>query len=177
MTQCSSGIHAPSLTAGEVYLASWGKTGTPSAVLLLPTEKLHEVGVPSDYTMESLGLVDDVPSCYVYDHHKKSFRWRDGYEEGGPFVSKRYYPVIFFNGSTFLPKSPGKVTARWLPAGDLRVLDITDSAVRKLIGHASQVRKFLSDREKALAASNAKCKHALWQKMPRRQSFSRMADF
>ncbi|KJZ70216.1 hypothetical protein HIM_10402 [Hirsutella minnesotensis 3608] len=58
---------------GEVYLTREGPNAR-SAVLLLPTENLHDVGVP--YTLDRLGLTKRIPECYEYSRREKIFRWR-----------------------------------------------------------------------------------------------------
>ncbi|KJZ67928.1 hypothetical protein HIM_12683 [Hirsutella minnesotensis 3608] len=125
---------------GEVYLTREGPNAR-SAVLLLPTENLHEVGVP--YTLDRLGLTKHIPECYEYSRREKIFRWRKGYEDGGHLVHQRQYPVMYFDGLDF----PRKSAVGWVAAKDLGILDSDDAKVWKLVEHAGQVRRYLSERE------------------------------
>ncbi|KJZ70002.1 hypothetical protein HIM_10613 [Hirsutella minnesotensis 3608] len=125
---------------GEVYLTREGPNAR-SAVLLLPTENLHDVGVP--YTLDRLGLIKHIPECYEYSRCEKIFRWRKGYEDGGQLVHQRQYPVMYFDGLDF----PRKSAVGWVAAGDLGILDLDDAKFCKLVEHAGQVRRYLSERE------------------------------
>ncbi|KJZ70518.1 hypothetical protein HIM_10104 [Hirsutella minnesotensis 3608] len=125
---------------GEVYLTREGPNAR-SAVLLLPTENLHEVGVP--YTLDRLGLTKHIPECYEYSRREKIFRWRKGYEDGGHLVHQRQYPVMYFDGLDF----PRTSAVGWVAAEDLGILDSEDAKVCKLVEHAGQVRRYLSQRE------------------------------
>ncbi|KAH6961728.1 hypothetical protein BKA56DRAFT_456941, partial [Ilyonectria sp. MPI-CAGE-AT-0026] len=125
-------------TPGEVYLAFWKKSKEWSAVLLLPTSNLDDVGVPS--TLENLGLAENVPACYDYDAQANSFEWRQGYKDGESFVAKRQFPVMYFDGQDF----PAKSAVGWVAVEDLRTLDARTGP--SLVPYYQSVRKFLNHR-------------------------------
>ncbi|XP_044715207.1 uncharacterized protein HRG_11184 [Hirsutella rhossiliensis] len=131
------------LTPGEVYLAF--KSDAWSPVLLLPTDNLHDVGLP--ITIEALGLTKNVPHCYEYDREEKSFRWRKEYEGGGRLFAERQYPIIFFDGLDF----PERSSVGWVAARDLRSFDLMDANIDKRIKHVGRVRQFVNEREKSRA--------------------------
>ncbi|KAM4061610.1 hypothetical protein HRG_013244 [Hirsutella rhossiliensis] len=134
---------ARSLTPGEVYLAF--KSDAWSPVLLLPTDNLHDVGLP--ITIEALGLTKNVPHCYEYDREEKSFRWRKEYEGGGRLFAERQYPIIFFDCLDF----PERSSVGWVAARDLRSFDLMDANIDKRIKHVGRVRQFVNEREKSRA--------------------------
>ncbi|KAM4062530.1 hypothetical protein HRG_011250 [Hirsutella rhossiliensis] len=126
-----------------LYLAF--KSDAWSPVLLLPTDNLHDVGLP--ITIEALGLTKNVPHCYEYDREEKSFRWRKEYEGGGRLFAERQYPIIFFDCLDF----PERSSVGWVAARDLRSFDLMDANIDKRIKHVGQVRQFVNEREKSRA--------------------------
>ncbi|UPL00067.1 hypothetical protein LCI18_011001 [Fusarium solani-melongenae] len=105
-------------TAGEVYQVYWRMLKKWAAAMVLPLENLERFGVED--SIESLGLLKSLPSCYTYDSLAKTFQWSEGYEAGGKYVSKREFPVMFFNGASFLNMSE----VAWVPAKDLNPPEI-----------------------------------------------------
>lgn len=134
--------------SGQVYLGFWEMSKEWSAVLLLPTANLEDVGVPG--TIEDLGLADIVPSCYDYNQHTKKFGWRDGYEDGGRLASQREFPVMYFDGLPF----PAKSAVGWVAAKNLRAFNPDDPS-SSLIPNLRLVRKFLSERQRRQLAETA----------------------
>ncbi|KAL6406046.1 hypothetical protein AUP68_10607 [Ilyonectria robusta] len=122
-------------TPGEVYLAFWKSW---SAVLLLPMSNLDDVGVTG--SLESLGLAENVPTCYDYDTQANSFEWREGYKTGQSLVTEREFPVMYFDGQDF----PAKSAVGWVAARDLRIFDA--KAGPSLVPYYQSVRKFLRHR-------------------------------
>ncbi|KAF7548740.1 hypothetical protein G7Z17_g6861 [Cylindrodendrum hubeiense] len=94
-------------TPGNIYFAFRNKSKEWSAALLLPKTDLEEVGVPG--TLDSLGLMDDMPACYSYNKDTDTFRWRKGYRDGQSLVKQRQFPVMFFDGRAF----PEKTEVGW----------------------------------------------------------------
>ncbi|KAM6511467.1 hypothetical protein FALCPG4_016471 [Fusarium falciforme] len=105
-------------TAGEVYQVYWRMLKKWTAAIVLPLENLERLGVED--SIESLGLLKSLPSCYSYDSLTKTFQWSKGYEASGKNVSKREFPVMFFNGSPF----PDGSEVAWVPAKDLNPPEI-----------------------------------------------------
>ncbi|KAJ4328656.1 hypothetical protein N0V84_000846 [Fusarium piperis] len=105
-------------TPGEVYQVYWRVLKKWTAALILPLENLDKVGVPE--SIEDLGLLKSLPPCYTYDSTAKTIRWSKGYEAGGKFISKREFPVMFFNGVPFSDRSE----VAWVPSKDLQPPEI-----------------------------------------------------
>ncbi|RSL59484.1 hypothetical protein CEP53_005788 [Fusarium sp. AF-6] len=105
-------------TPGEVYQVYWRMLKKWTAAVILPLENLERFGI--DDSIESLGLLKSLPSCYTHDSLTKTFQWNRGYETGGKQVSKREFPVMFFSGSPF----PDMSEVAWVPAKDLKPPEI-----------------------------------------------------
>lgn len=105
-------------TPGEVYQVYWRMLKKWTAAIVLPLENLERFGIED--SIESLGLLKSLPSCYTYDALAKTFKWSKGCEAGGNNVSKREFPVMFFNGSPF----PDASEVAWVPAKDLNPPEI-----------------------------------------------------
>lgn len=132
-------IEAPK--PGELYITFQEKSNEWSAVLLLPMTNLEEVGVP--YTLKSLGLVP-APKCYVYTpDDDETFQWSEGYEDGGPLMGDRWYPVLYFDGREF----PSKNATGWIHCRHLRSLNLGDATARELIGYADQASSYVEKRD------------------------------
>ncbi|KAF4978539.1 hypothetical protein FDECE_18198 [Fusarium decemcellulare] len=125
---------------GQIYRVYWKSSKQWLAALLLPMHNLQDVGIPN--SIEGLGLLEDLPKCYAYDPRRKNFSWEEGYEDDGPRVSMRKFPVMFFDGSPF----PSKSTVAWVSAGDL---EIYDASAQSLTEHNQQVLEYLEARERA----------------------------
>ncbi|KAI2627650.1 hypothetical protein GGR54DRAFT_425927 [Hypoxylon sp. NC1633] len=66
-----------------------------------------------DTDLQHTGLLKKTshpPSCYIYKNNNKIVGWADGYEDGGPKIQSRKFPVMFFDEAQ---------TVAWLPARDL----------------------------------------------------------
>ncbi|KAJ3459355.1 hypothetical protein MRS44_015428 [Fusarium solani] len=124
-------------TPGEVYQVYWRMLKKWTAAIVLPLENLERFGVED--SIESLGLLKSLPSCYTYDSLAKTFRWSKAYETDGKYISKREFPVMFFNGAPF----PDMSEVAWVPAKDLKPPEICalEPAVQR------QVLDFLAARE------------------------------
>ncbi|KAI8710478.1 hypothetical protein NCS52_01564800 [Fusarium sp. LHS14.1] len=94
----------PDPIPGRIYMAysEMGRNWLPA--LLLPHTGLEEFGIPS--TLESLGLIEHLPQCYVYDPATKHLTRKDEYECGGPRFLEREFPVLYFDGNKFPDGSP-----------------------------------------------------------------------
>ncbi|KAK4074643.1 hypothetical protein Purlil1_12920 [Purpureocillium lilacinum] len=119
-------IATENLTPGDVYLV-WEQSEGWSAVLLLPTNDPNNDGVSA--TFENLGLPANPPVCYVFDRRSNTYKWRRGYEDGGPHVTKRFYPVMYLDDHS----SPTRTTG-WLAAAQFLAYD--DKVARSLDSYA-----------------------------------------
>lgn len=120
------------LKPGQVYLV-WERSKSWSAVLLLPTDAMVDIGVPE--TLETLGLSANLPECYEIDTRSKTCKWREGYEDDGPYAAERLYPVMDFDG----PKVPKK-RARWLAASEFKPYD---EEIARSLDYFPQIQDYL----------------------------------
>ncbi|RSL47248.1 hypothetical protein CEP54_013483 [Fusarium duplospermum] len=150
-------------TPGIVYLAYRKSTKTWIPALVLPRNNLHKVGLST--TVESLGLVENVPKCYVYDPGTKCLEWKAQYEDGGSLVAQRQFPVVYFDATAF----PSKDAAGWVGTGDLQELDLSDASP-SLEPHFSLARDFVAKR----LGTTADCKNLSPLAIPDTQADSEM---
>ncbi|KAK5659004.1 hypothetical protein OQA88_1091 [Cercophora sp. LCS_1] len=108
--------------AGHVYSI---KKGYPSAVLLLALGDLEHIGVEGSLHTTSFARCGALPSCF--QRHDERLLWANGFEDNGPRVSERQYPVLFFNRETcFSPEGLLQLQENrleWRAAQDLQPLD------------------------------------------------------
>lgn len=139
----TAGIVSP--IPGQIYLGYWSKAKNSWPVLLLPTANLEDVGVPG--TLEGLGLLKSLPTCYRYNTTTETLDWKEGFENGGGKVAQRRFPIMFFDDAF---KFPSESQVAWLPARDLEVLDL-ESPVASDVPHIRSVRAYLRSRSQTLS--------------------------
>lgn len=105
-TKTVSGITNP--VPAELYLGYWSKNKTNYGVLVLPWHDLSSCGLSGH--LKYTGLLSRAPKCYRITADGDIAGWAEGYEDDGPLVTKRDFPVMYFDGS----RSVG-----WLRARDL----------------------------------------------------------
>lgn len=142
--QAFEGVADP--VGGEVYLGVWGRQGW-YAVVLLPRgpdfgdPRFSSTGIPG--TLRNTRLLKKVPPCYKYTPgNSKLSGWAKGYEDGGPLVTERRFPVIFFDAEEF----PGRCSTGWIRAKNLRPYS------RAEVPYLHVVDRYVSARNKARAA-------------------------
>ncbi|KAJ4179029.1 hypothetical protein NW755_012767 [Fusarium falciforme] len=118
-SQVVSGIMNPK--AGEIYAAYWKSSRSFYPVLILPWGSFQHIGFKG--TLLDTGLLDDTPSCYAADG--EAGEWAEGYEEGGALVSKRQFPVVYFDELKF----PEESSVGWVPVADLKHFDSHDMSI------------------------------------------------
>lgn len=118
-SQVVSGIRNPK--AGEIYAAYWKSSRSFYPVLILPWGSFQHIGFKG--TLLDTGLLDDTPSCYAADG--ETGEWAEGYEEGGALVSKRQFPVVYFDELKF----PEESSVGWVPVADLKHFDPHDMSI------------------------------------------------
>lgn len=136
-------------TPGIVYLTYRETTKSWLPALVLPRNNLHKVGLST--TLECLGLMENVPTCYVYDPGTKYLEWKSEYQDGGSLLAGRQFPVVYFDAMTF----PGKDSAAWVGTGDLHELDLSDASSSCLEPSFSLARDFVAKR---LGTTTTDCK-------------------
>ncbi|KAL1868032.1 hypothetical protein VTK73DRAFT_3879 [Phialemonium thermophilum] len=101
---------------GELYLAYWSQDKTKYAAILLPWGDLAVAGMRG--RLSNTALVASAPRCYLIDRLSQEIKgWAKGYEDGGPLVTQREFPVMYFDRF----RSVG-----WLKAKHLSLFDMED---------------------------------------------------
>ena len=109
--------------AGELYLGCWQSHWY--AVLVLPTDGSTIPGIPLSIFETSL-MRRYLPTCYKYAEDRQSiYGWAKDYEDGGPHVHKRRFPVLYIDDDDDLEPGadfvlPSSQSLAWLPVGRLR---------------------------------------------------------
>ena len=85
--------------SGELYLGYWAKTKTKYPVIILPLGDLKAAGLNGNLLQTS--LQKNIPKCYKVTHPTPGTvaieGWAKDYEDGGPKVTKREFPVMYFD--------------------------------------------------------------------------------
>lgn len=113
------------LRPGEIYEIRRGD-GKFYPGILLPLAGLEEIGICG--SLATLFQYASGPVCYRYAGDQ-IVGWRDGYEDGGPLVTQRRYPVLLLDEGDF-PVPPPEVRFElpkqsvydWSAAHDFRTL-------------------------------------------------------
>jgi hypothetical protein len=91
---------------GGLYLGFWRSRSAKYQtgwypVVVLPTGDFEPVGMRGK--IADTDLVKHIPVCYKSEK-KSILGWAGGYEDGGPFITKRKFPVMWFeDGQVFPP--------------------------------------------------------------------------
>ncbi|KAF4997711.1 hypothetical protein FDECE_12018 [Fusarium decemcellulare] len=117
-------------TPNEVYVAYWPMSKSWFAVLVLSFDDV-----------EKFGLIGSMPPCYDFNKHTGQVEWKQGYEDDGPLVVEREFPVIFLDGANALDKG----AIGWVAAKDLQSFD-NEGSQASLIPHYDSVRAFIRNR-------------------------------
>ncbi|KAK7419642.1 hypothetical protein QQX98_003233 [Neonectria punicea] len=122
---------------GEIYAAHYPRLRFLYPVLVLPWASF-------DHFKWKASLLRVTPACYLFD--KKVDRhprgWAKGYEDGGPLVGQRQYPVIYFDGRRF----PDQSDVDWVSVSSFKAFDPNDTN----IGHRNSVAAFLQNKDSRL---------------------------
>ncbi|KAK4199289.1 hypothetical protein QBC40DRAFT_307633 [Triangularia verruculosa] len=111
----------------------------PFIILPWTEEKLTSAGL-LDSSLEDVGLfVDVVPKCYEYERDernqvKRIKGWAEGYEDGGPLVKKREFPVLHIDSDDRSDWRCG-----WIEAKHLVPFDFNESSE---IPYSSTAREY-----------------------------------
>lgn len=110
---------------GQLYRA-WYRGDGFYAALMLPLGSFATVGVLGD--IDGMDCLKAAPKCYRRSKGHIS-GWADGYEDGGPKVRERRFPIMYLEESASLSFQDGLVippSLGWVAAKDLRSLDVSD---------------------------------------------------
>ncbi|KAK7408432.1 hypothetical protein QQX98_009417 [Neonectria punicea] len=127
---------------GDIYSGFYFGSKVWYAVLVLSgvgADMDMDIGMPG--TMQELGLTEPLPPCCDFDTQTGLLSWRKGYEDGGPFVNERQFPVLYFDGLAF----PDRSSVGWLEAKNLAPLDM-NSPTFQLVPNYKSVVRFLKNR-------------------------------
>jgi len=84
---------------GQLYLSYWAVERRDYVVLILPWGELEPAGLSG--TLAATGLLSSTPRCYRLDPVTGEISgWANGYQDGGPNVHKREFPVFYFDGKS-----------------------------------------------------------------------------
>lgn len=121
---------------GELYRLRYGDAYW--VVLMLPTGSFETVGMVGGIADTEL-VADHIPKCYLSNKgEKKIYGWADNYKDGGPFICRRTFPVMYLNGLD-IPRHgvfeiPDGERFSWVPAKDLRPFNFVDSECQSAHG-------------------------------------------
>jgi len=83
---------------GELYLGYWTKTKSKFAIVVLPLTGSVGVTSHASGSLHSIGLLPNAPRCFTVNKATHTITgWAKGYEDGGPLVTKREFPVVYFD--------------------------------------------------------------------------------
>ncbi|KAK4176397.1 hypothetical protein QBC36DRAFT_290542 [Triangularia setosa] len=124
----NSGIPNPTLSGLYTGYCTADQKQHPVVVLPWDEENLNSAGL-LELTLESAGLFSGpLPKCYVYEHDDKGQvrsvkGWAEGYEDGGPLMKKREFPVLLIDSD-----DRQSWTLGWIEAKHLAPFDFSDSS-------------------------------------------------
>lgn len=103
----------------KFFQGFWRATKKWYMLIILPIRlegDLREVGLREK--LQETDLMSNIPKCYRVDRVSLQIKgWQPAYEDGGPKVARREYPVMFFD-------SYRKHSVGWLSAQKLRAVDL-----------------------------------------------------
>jgi hypothetical protein len=116
---------------GEPYLGYWRSPNRSSpsgwyAVVILPLGDFGAVGISGSISETRL-TKGHIPVCYDSDKKTRTILgWAENYGDGGPDVTRRKFPVMYFDDNQTIPSggllpSPSPDSLAWLPADGLRL--------------------------------------------------------
>lgn len=113
-----------------------------SAAIILPLGNLQTVGLQGSIYTTRLTTFR-TPVCYDRDHRTKNIRgWANGYEDGGPQVTNRKVPVLFFddNDDQRMPLEGGLIDPpqsllAWLSVSSIRPFSECDPDGKPPLGY------------------------------------------
>ncbi|KAH6982601.1 hypothetical protein EDB80DRAFT_592336, partial [Ilyonectria destructans] len=115
---------------GEIYAARYPRMRFIYPVLVLPWASFGHFKWKEP-------LLRLTPPCYLFDRKLDPYPrgWAKGYEDGGPLVNQRQYPVIYFDGRRF----PVQSDVGWVPVSSFTTFDPDNTN----IVHQKAVAEFL----------------------------------
>ena len=115
--------------AGQPYITAYA--GSRWVVMVLPTDDFAKVGVRG--TFDSCTLAKKIPRCYTRRSVDGRLGWAEGFEDGGPKVQERRFPVRYFNEEEHV---------EWVSAEALKSCDLDDLEKCRGVCGAEAAREF-----------------------------------
>ncbi|KAJ9139441.1 hypothetical protein NKR23_g7885 [Pleurostoma richardsiae] len=120
---------------GEIYRTFCKITSTWQAAVRLPTGDFDVVGMSG--SLADPGLARYIPVCYR-SQGRKLFGWADGYEDGGPDITKRKFPFMCLSDDMDIPprgdmEPPNSLS--WIKAASLRPFSFDDPVCQRVRGY------------------------------------------
>ncbi|KAK0631219.1 hypothetical protein B0T14DRAFT_559040 [Immersiella caudata] len=121
-------------TVGTLYRA-WYRGKGSYAALMLPLGSFETVGVVGN--IADMDRQGKAPKCYGR-RGERILGWASGYEDGGPKIRERKFPMMYleesahlvFRDNLVMPPSLG-----WVMAKDLRPFDVSDPECQRTKGY------------------------------------------
>ncbi|KAI2603737.1 hypothetical protein GGR54DRAFT_455885 [Hypoxylon sp. NC1633] len=118
--------------------------GPGYAAVVLPTGDFDVPGI--SMSLRATRLWNYIPSCYEYNMWKEIIGWKKGYEDDGPRVTDRKFPVMRFDRLSSIPLE-GRFTAaktdfRWVAAKNIRPLDV-EANIARTTGGYKMAKRFM----------------------------------
>ncbi|KAI1139201.1 hypothetical protein F5Y05DRAFT_381115 [Hypoxylon sp. FL0543] len=98
------------------------------AAVIVPTGDFGEIAISR--SIRNTGLLKSVPACYRYNKEAQEILgWKDDYDDGGSKVTRREFPVMYFDQGLYIPLvgefAPYNAKFEWVAASDLRPYKVT----------------------------------------------------
>ncbi|KAI1464921.1 uncharacterized protein F4812DRAFT_440968 [Daldinia caldariorum] len=130
---------------GEIYKIHQGPLRGEYAAVLLPVGSFNVIGISK--SIHETPLTRYIPPCYIYNtSNKEILGWETDYDDGGPKVTDRKFPVMSFKGIRWDRVelegefSPVGATYAWVPAKSLRTFDFNAPMSSMMPGYLSAKR-------------------------------------
>ncbi|KAG7413172.1 hypothetical protein Forpi1262_v017193 [Fusarium oxysporum f. sp. raphani] len=126
------------LIPGKIYIIYWAESDQFFAGILLPLDDLDDLEYVIRESVERVGLLSSIPSCYQYDSASKSFSWALDYKHNGSKRSERYFAFVFFDGVEF----PSESSLAWVHIDNIQEWDDKKA---QTIEHSQQAINYVKE--------------------------------
>ncbi|KAK0702929.1 hypothetical protein B0T21DRAFT_109307 [Apiosordaria backusii] len=149
--QRKQGSGIPNPTPAGLYTGYCVDDQKQHPVVILPWEQQNfsSAGL-QEFTWEDVGLLSDVlPKCYVYERDDKGQArsikgWAEGYEDGGPLMKKREFPVLIIDDEDRQSWKCGWIEAKHLVPFNFNDSSETPHSLLARDYYAKVIRKYPS---------------------------------
>ncbi|KAI0122413.1 hypothetical protein F4814DRAFT_408662 [Daldinia grandis] len=130
---------------GGIYKIHQGLRKGSYAAVILPIGDFGAIGISE--SLYDTSLRRSIPSCYIYNKTiKEILGWEKDYDDDGPRVKDRKFPVMSFDGIARdqIPLDgefcPTGAKYSWVPARSIRTLEFDAIISRMTLGYTSAKR-------------------------------------